>query len=703
MSVNSLTPPQEGPVGLPDGVAGEGTMSHPSKPDSLMSRVDHAIRYYYQGWAVLPLYGLRAGACLCGDAACRSPGKHPHRDLVPHGVHDASRDFEQIVDWFKREPEANLGIATGAASGFDVLDVDPRNGGDDTLADLERKHGKLPDTALQLTGGQGYHYLFAHDPTRRLRSPGRGLDVKSTGGYIVVEPSSHVSGGTYAWEGSADPFEDLPIASAPDWLSAPAPTAQRPSSTKPGVGHLDRWRIQDLRAALAHLDASNYQVWIGVGQALHSTSAPEAFELWDTWSQGASNYDGSTQAKWGTFNSSGPLHVESIFTWAADAGWDNPAKSKARPRDSDGIPPALRLVKMAGFMKVKRPPHPCVLEPYFPRRVVTLLGGHGGAGKSTLALTLLAHAAAGMPWGPCVIEAPVRAVFLSFEDEEDDVMRALQQIVDEYGLPEEAIEQNLQVVDCTEGDTELAVESRDGGVDFTTTMTAVEEATAGAAIVVIDNASDTFGGDENSRRQVRAFMRRLGHRIARTNDSSVVLLAHISKDAARQGGKGNNYSGSTAWHNGARSRLALVESDAGLELLHEKAQWSRKAEPLILQRRETGVLSPVAPAAAAAAREASKTLIADADANAILAVVGALVRTNVAIPTAETGQRTAYHVLARAPEMPEQYRTSEGKERVKAALMALERSGRIRRDVYRVDSKDRERWTLANDRAREVA
>ena len=42
-------------------------------------------------------------------------------------------------------------------------------------------------------------------------------------------------------------------------------------------------------------------------------------------------------------------------------------------------------------------------------------------------------------------------------------------------------------------------------------------------------------------------------------------------------GQGNNYSGSTQWHNSVRSRLALVESDrAGIELLHEKANYGLK-------------------------------------------------------------------------------------------------------------------------------
>lgn len=284
-----------------------------------MTTLDHALRYAAMGWAVLPLHSLKGGACTCGRSDCKSPGKHPHNELVPHGVHDASKDADKLRDWFTRVPNANIGIATGAPSGFDVLDIDPRNGGDDSLADAELRHGKLPNTALALTGGGGYHYLLKHSDAR-LRSPGRGIDVKSTGGYIVVEPSSHASGGTYAWEGSADPTEGYIIADAPAWLLAPAIVPSGGGVS--GAGYMGQQRVADLRAALAHLDASDYAQWIGVGQALHSTSAPEAFELWDTWSQSAPNYDNSTAAKWKTFKANGPLHVESVFAWARDAGWN---------------------------------------------------------------------------------------------------------------------------------------------------------------------------------------------------------------------------------------------------------------------------------------------------------------------------------------------------------------------------------------------
>jgi hypothetical protein len=88
---------------------------------------------------------------------CKPGGKTP---LTSHGFKDATKDPAQIRDWCKRWPDANIGIATGPISGIVVLDIDPRHGGDDTLAALELQYGALPAIPMVLTGGGGVHYYF---------------------------------------------------------------------------------------------------------------------------------------------------------------------------------------------------------------------------------------------------------------------------------------------------------------------------------------------------------------------------------------------------------------------------------------------------------------------------------------------------------------------------------------------------------------
>lgn len=180
-------------------------------------------------WPVFPIHSIRDGRCTCPNRACVNPGKHPR---TVHGLLDASLDEAQIRRWWHEWPDANIGIATGADSNVIVLDVDPRHGGDESLAMLEREHRTLPDTVEAITGGGGRHVLFSHPGVAIANKAGiaAGLDIRGHGGYIVVAPSLHVSGNNYIWEASSRPG-DLPLAPMPAWLVELA-RADRPSNGK---------------------------------------------------------------------------------------------------------------------------------------------------------------------------------------------------------------------------------------------------------------------------------------------------------------------------------------------------------------------------------------------------------------------------------------------------------------------------------------
>ena len=190
--------------------------------DDASQVADAAQKYLARDWSVIPL---------------RVAAKRP---LIAWEAFQHRRpQADDIADWFGRWPDANLGVVTGAISGLVVLDVDAGHGGDDSLAELERAHGRLPATPEALTGGGGRHIYFAY-PGGELRNRAGlapGLDLRADGGYVVVPPSLHPSGRHYVWRDKRDP-ESLALAPMPVWL---LDLARGPES---GHGHpLRYWRV----------------------------------------------------------------------------------------------------------------------------------------------------------------------------------------------------------------------------------------------------------------------------------------------------------------------------------------------------------------------------------------------------------------------------------------------------------------------------
>ena len=91
---------------------------------------------------------------MAGDA--RS-GKVP---ACKNGVKDATNDPKEFKKLVESLGKFNVGMATGKASDIVVIDIDPRNGGNETFAALKRKLGPLPKTVIVKTGGGGRHLYF---------------------------------------------------------------------------------------------------------------------------------------------------------------------------------------------------------------------------------------------------------------------------------------------------------------------------------------------------------------------------------------------------------------------------------------------------------------------------------------------------------------------------------------------------------------
>lgn len=187
-----------------------------------------ALRYAARAWFVFPV---------------RSRAKVP---LTAHGAKDASTDPDIIRSWWSRWPDANIGIACGPSE-LAVVDVDDPQGFA-SLSRLQESGFTLPPTVTQATGGGGVHFFFKA-PTWPLRNtagrlPGfestPGVDLRAVGGFVVVPPSVHPSGGRYTWR----PGPDAPTP-CPAWLREPERPRPGPPARAPVVP--DRYAQAALR------------------------------------------------------------------------------------------------------------------------------------------------------------------------------------------------------------------------------------------------------------------------------------------------------------------------------------------------------------------------------------------------------------------------------------------------------------------------
>jgi hypothetical protein len=133
----------------------------------------------------------------------------PCRDKKPaclHGFKDAVSDPAEIAALFRAYPGARqIGVATGEINDLDILDVDLRDGGN---AFFEENRHRLPQTRLHQTQSGGHHLLFRHAEGLRC-SAGKiatGIDVKSTGGYVIW------------WPAQFYPVQEAPVTDWPAWL-----------------------------------------------------------------------------------------------------------------------------------------------------------------------------------------------------------------------------------------------------------------------------------------------------------------------------------------------------------------------------------------------------------------------------------------------------------------------------------------------------
>ncbi len=355
--------------------------------------------------------------------------------------------------------------------------------------------------------------------------------------------------------------------------------------------------------------------------------------------------------------------------------------------------PLLRPVDVAGVIANPSPPPRFVWEGYCPRGEVTLLAAHGGTGKSTVALMLAVAVATGRRlFGVPTERAAV--VFASLEDGAHVVRHRLAHICRQWQIEPQELA-GLDIVDGTESPELFTAEGRNEG--RTTAAYAELRAlvnAAGAGLVIVDNASDAYGGDEIQRRSVRAFVRGLAA-IARDVDAACLLLAHVDKATSRAGKAegGEGYSGSTAWNNSVRSRLFMSRAaDGSLLLEHQKSNLGRKREPLTLHWPDGGLPEAGNAPDMRALLEKAQAMADDAAAASLLSLLAEFEGRGQFAGPALTARNNAHALLRDEPAF-KALKLKRGD--VQRLVNQCQRAGWIEVADYRTsDRKTRERWAV---------
>jgi P4 family phage/plasmid primase-like protien len=169
---------------------------------------------------------------------CISSGENAKHPFTSNGFKNASIDPAQIRAWWAQWPDAMIGMPTGRASGFWVLDIDaPKAEGEKngfvSYKSLTCFNNPTPaDHANQTTPSGGQHIFFKYTtPIRNsVEKIGPKIDVRGDGGYVIMAPSVIHGVGQYT---SAEGFlDDVP--EAPDWLIALATDDKKPKKDSDG-------------------------------------------------------------------------------------------------------------------------------------------------------------------------------------------------------------------------------------------------------------------------------------------------------------------------------------------------------------------------------------------------------------------------------------------------------------------------------------
>ncbi|RVT53964.1 hypothetical protein ENE75_03550 [Rubrivivax albus] len=235
------------------------------------------------------------------------------------------------------------------------------------------------------------------------------------------------------------------------------------------------------------------------------------------------------------------------------------------------------------------PEHPeepaFVIPGWLPLGTVTLFAAHGGTGKSFMSLYIALCLATGRhPFSPNDLLPRTKTLVYSAEDNLSTMQWRLRRYMQLLGIAPKDLDGWLLVLDATESDNVLfAGDARHADGRTTARFDWLKQQVDDfeATVLIFDNASDALDANENERAKVRQFMGAM-KRLA----PAVLLLAHVDAiSSMADPNEAKGYSGSTAWHNSARSRwfMARQRDSENILLTLPKVNYAKAGSEVVLR------------------------------------------------------------------------------------------------------------------------
>ena len=552
-----------------------------------MSKLNLAMTYASMSWHVFPVWSVDDnGNCRCGkpnDTPGHKPGKHPHGKLAPHGHNDATTDEDKIRDWWTRDPNAGIGVSL-APSGLLAVDIDPRNGGWESLAEIEVEHVKLQSTCVAQTQGGGEHRLFLADPSMSVPAQlAPGIDLKYNG-YICVE-GTRGPDGEYRWLKGTNPLEGAKPDDLPPFLRELCEQSTinpKGELIKPGSIAASSELYVDLATALTVIPPEvAYTDWLKVLfglSRLHDTS--RAYALAREWSTQSKNPDHTPQAfdaKWASvMKENSQTSYESIFYMANqhDRKWRQNLTSA-----STDLWPEVDLSNL------ELEPVDYLIDGFLARSLMVLVG-KPGMGKSTAMMALCA-VVAGIHISNCPLSAPAKGRKVIYITEDTtQFKRNMLALHENCGINIKELAEAIVLLPARRVEAQKLIGLKQKVERYTTTT---PDGIVLRPWIVFDTISASIHlDDENSNAEVSNALAFLKAEFFESMECSVCLIAHAAKHVNRSDFI-SDARGAGAWAGDSTLTAGIFEEQGVRYLMLGKRRYSPQHTTLQIKHLSTSV------------------------------------------------------------------------------------------------------------------